>query len=298
MELRQLRYFIEVASQRHYGRAAARLCVSQPALSQQIQLLEDELGLELFDRKKRKKDRKVELTEAGVFFAAEAAKILDGLRRVTETTRKIGHEQKSILLGVYKTSLREGIVALLKTFAGHFPEVEVRIAEFEGFAEVQEAVSDGRADLGITLLPLTQPQLACRVLNNGYLRVLLPSGHHLSGEAFVTFDQLKTEKWVEMAGSSNPYLSKINRIFEEKGIHRSIVQELPSLELLCSVVSMGLGIAFVPSLLDLSHFGGVTAKKLVNEDLSGFTGVEISQALIFRDDRENPLVRAMGSFVN
>src|SRR6218665_1222799 len=107
MELRQLRYFLEVAEQKHYGRASEKLFVSQPALSQQIQLLEDELGLELFDRRKRKKERKVQLTEAGIFFAAEAKKILEGIRLATELTRKIGHEEKNVRFGVQKTSLRE-----------------------------------------------------------------------------------------------------------------------------------------------------------------------------------------------
>ncbi|NBA85368.1 LysR family transcriptional regulator [Emticicia sp. CRIBPO] len=298
MELRQLKYFSEVATTLHFGKAAEKLFVSQPALSQQIQLLEDELGLELFDRYKRKKIRKVELTEAGKFFAAEVRKILDATARAAELTKKIGHGEQSIRFGVYKTSLRESIVTLLKVFADNFPDVEVKIVEFQTFAEVQKAMAEGLLDFGISLLPLHDESLSSKILKVGHLEILLPEFHPLANEPYLTVNMLKDEKWVEISDTLNPYISQINLLFERNGLKRHIVQELPSLELLCSVVGMGVGIAFVPTLLDLSHFGQVVCRKLVNEDLSLFTDVEIEQALIYKDDRNSPLIKAMISFVN
>ena len=102
MELRQLKYTVAVAEELHFGNAAKRLFVSQPALSQQIQLLEKDLGIELFSGIKRNLHKKVELTEAGILFVSEARRILNSIEKMTDTVRRIGTQHRTVKLGIYK----------------------------------------------------------------------------------------------------------------------------------------------------------------------------------------------------
>ncbi|MEJ7666216.1 MAG: LysR family transcriptional regulator [Hymenobacter sp.] len=146
--MRQLRYFAEVAAELHYGRAAVRLCVSQPALSQQIQLLESELGVELFDHQQRTRQRRVVLTEAGTAFLAEAQHLLHLSRQAVENVRRLGSQQKTVELGYYQLLRPDRLVGIVQRFNEHFPDVQFHLHELPTFRAVQEALVAGRIALG------------------------------------------------------------------------------------------------------------------------------------------------------
>ena len=117
MELRQLRYFVEVAEKLHFGRAAEQLFISQPALSQQIRLLEESLGVELLDTTARKNYRKVKLTPAGKYFLAEAKKLLLQAGKLEQAIRQMPRHGQVLRLGVYKALLKERIVEFMEEFS-------------------------------------------------------------------------------------------------------------------------------------------------------------------------------------
>jgi DNA-binding transcriptional LysR family regulator len=300
MELRQLRYAVEVAEELHFGKASKRLFVSQPALSQQIHHLENELGIEIFERNRRSVNKKVELTEAGTVFILEAKRILQSVDKMTETVRRIGLHQKTIKLGVYKILMRDKLVALIKLFAEKFPDIEMRIIELSTYKEVQEALMHNLIDVGITLLPLISAELNSKPYLNISLNLLLPLNHKLAKEPSIHLSQLKAEKWIEMEKRSTPIVDFLDTICKKNGINRqnNIIQQVSSFELLSSLVGLGLGIAFVPSILDTTLIKGVVKKKILNDDNSPFKEFGYKQVFAYKTDKVDPAILAMVRLVN
>jgi DNA-binding transcriptional LysR family regulator len=300
MELRQLKYFIAIAEELHFGNAARKLYISQSAISQQIHLLENELGVELFARIKRKQQRKVELTEAGNVFLMEAKKIVQLAQKAIETTRKVGLQQQVVRLGVYKTLLRDGIIDMLKLFAEHFPDVEIKLIEMPTFLNVQDALVEEIIDLGLTHTPIKHAELSAKKIKIGYFQVILPKNHALASAETLTFADLKNEKWIDISEPFNSASADIERHCQQAGFSRAsrIVQEVSSLELLGSLVEIGMGIALVPSLMHLENGSNIVAKPLVNADDSPFTDIEINQAIAYKTNNSAPLTKALVGLLN
>ena len=296
MELRQLRYFVEVATELHYGRAAAKLCVSQPALSQQIQLLESELGVELFDHQQRTRQRRVVLTEAGTTFLAEARNLLHLSRQAVEKVRRVGAQQKTVELGYYQLLRPDRLVGIVQRFNQSFPDVQFHLQELPTFRAVQEALVAGRIDLGLTMLPLLHAALAARPFGQGGLAVALPASHPLATAAEVPLAALAHEKWVEISRPLHPVYDEIEHLCQQAGFSRrgAIVQEVSSLELLSNLVRLGIGIAFVPSFFDLGAVPGVVARPLRVADGAG---VVLTQCVAYLAERPAPLLQALVGLV-
>ncbi|HOY20291.1 MAG TPA: LysR substrate-binding domain-containing protein [Haliscomenobacter sp.] len=295
MELRQLRYFVAVAEDLHFSKAAQKLFVSQPALSQQIALLENEIGVELFVRASRQHLRKVELTEAGESFVIAARKILQLSQQAIEQARQIGLHQQVLQVGVYKTALRERLVELLQVLNHDFPKVEVKLVEFPTPQSVQAAVLAENIDLGFTLLPLHYPELSAKVIKKGSLKVILSQQHQRALEPSLTLESLQNEKWVEITRNLHPVYDEIEAMCQKAGFSRvgKIVQEVSSLELLISLVEVGRGIAFISSAYDLSREPNIVVKELVQADGSLFESVAIDSALVYLGKNGSPLVMAV-----
>ena len=300
MELRQLKYFVAIAEELHFGNAARKLFISQSAVSQQIHLLENELGVELFVRIKRKQLRKVELTEAGAAFLTEAKDILQRSQRAVETVRKIGLQQRVVRLGVYKTLLRDGIIDMLKLFAEHFPDVEIKLIEMPTFQNVQDALMAETIDLGLTHTPIKYAELLAKKIKIGYFQVLLPQNHALATAETLTFADLKNERWIDISEPFNSASADIERHCQQAGFSRAsrIVQEVSSLELLSSLVGLGMGVALVPSLMQLENGANIVAKPLVNPDGSPFVDIEINQAMAYKSNSVAPLTKALVGLLN
>jgi DNA-binding transcriptional LysR family regulator len=296
MELRQLRYFAEVATELHYGRAAEKLCVSQPALSQQIQLLESELGVELFDHGQRTRQRRVVLTEAGATFLIEARNILHLSQQAAENARRVGSQQKTVELGYYQLLRPDRLVGIVQRFNQRFPEVQFHLRELPTFRAVQEALVASRIDLGLTMLPLLHPELAARPFGQGGLAVALPASHPLASLVEVPLTALAHEKWVEISRPLHPVYDEIEHLCQQAGFSRrgAIVQEVSSLELLSNLVSLGIGIAFVPSFFDLERVPGVVARPLRVAD---GTAVTLTQCVAYLAARPTPLLQALVGLV-
>ena len=284
MEQRQLKYFVMIAEELHFNHAAEKLFVSQPALSQQIQLLENEIGVELFVKIKRKKLRKVELTKAGEAFLIDAKKILQLSQKAIENARRIGLKQEIIRLGVYKMLLKERIVEVITLLTSNFPNSEIKIIELPTFVSVQDALMEETIDVGLTLLPLRHAELMAKTTQQGHLVVIMSEKHPLANEEFIKLSALKNEKWVEINKTLHPVYDEIEKACLQAGFSRipNIVQEVSSLELLCSLVSLGIGIAFIPSLFNLNHIEGIVVKTVINDDDSSFHDIEINHAIAFK----------------
>jgi DNA-binding transcriptional LysR family regulator len=299
MELRQLKYFVAIAEELHFGNAANKLFVSQSALSQQIQLLENEIGIELFVRIKRKQQRKVELTEAGIAFLMDAKKILQLSQKAVENARRIGLHQETIRLGVYKMLLKERIIEVISLFSKHFPTVEMKIVELPTYQSVQDSLMDESIDLGLTLMPLSQDLFTAKTTQQGHLKVIMSINHPMAKEEILQLTDFQHEKWVEISKSLHPFYDEIEYACQATGFSRisNIVQEVSSLELLCSLVSLGIGIAFVPSLFNLSHIEGIVVKNVINDDNSLFEKIKINHAIAYKNSNISPLIETFMGLV-
>lgn len=253
MEFRQLRYFVEVAEQKHYGKAAEKISISQPALSQQIKLLEQNLGFDLFDKTDRKNYRKVTLTEAGDFFLKEAKRILSEIQKFENELKGFAKKKKVIRLGVYKALLKERIVEFMEDFSSKNPDSELQIHEYDDFVAVQKALLNKEIERGLTLLPLINDTIKFDVLKSGGLSLILSKNHKSANQEISIETLLKNEKWIELSPKFHPFYSEIEKCCLSLGIRREISQEVSSLSLLISLVALNKGVAFAPSLFDFSQ---------------------------------------------
>jgi DNA-binding transcriptional LysR family regulator len=294
MEFKQLKYFIGVAEALHFSNAAKKLYVSQSALSQQILLLENEIGTALFEREKRAKQRKVELTEAGSVFLIEAKKIVQLSEKAIETARRIGLHQETVRFGIFKTSLKQRL-DLITLFTQNFPNIDLKIVELGTYGDVQKALIEGQIDIGFTFLPIKNNGLSSKIYQKGSLYLILPQGHPAVKKTFLTLKDLKNEKWIEIDKSTNPILDRIELACQAAGFNRelSIVQVVTGLELMYSLVSLGIGIAFGPSFLDLTKEPNLVLKPLFNDDETPFNAIEVSLALAYKTDNASPLILAL-----
>ncbi len=272
MEFRQLKYFVEVAEKQHFGRAAEQLFISQPALSQQIRLLEENLGVELLDISARKNYRKVKLTAAGEYFMAEAKKLLLQAGKLEESTKQMARRQQVLRLGVYKALLKERIVEFMEDFGRSNPYTEISIREYDNYLEVQDALLDREIDKGLTLYPIIHPALKYEVLKTGGLSLILSKNHPMAFRQVAVKQLLETEKWIELSRKVHPVYKEIEDRCHALGIQRQIIQEVSSLNLLISLVGLNNGIGFAPSLFDFSSEPNIVVKLLEN---TVFSDIEI-----------------------
>jgi DNA-binding transcriptional LysR family regulator len=205
-ELRQLRYFVAVAEERHFGHAAKRLWIAQSGLSQQIKKLESALGVQLLVRDKRH----VELTDAGQALLEQARIVLDHVARMEETVQLVaGGAKGSVRLGTTVASPQPLTTLLIEEFRRRFPDVKLHLQP--GF-EPQTLLDllEGRIDLAVVNMPfegmerLQDP----RYLPLGAIEVLvmMPAGHRLASLPRIPRSELMKEQVRTLARSVNPFL--------------------------------------------------------------------------------------------
>jgi DNA-binding transcriptional LysR family regulator len=257
--------------------------------------MEDDIGIELFTRSLRTKQRRVELTEAGAAFLKDARRILKLSETAIENARRIGRHMDGIRLGFYSMALREWIVEISRLITERFPETEIRFTELPTVDSVQNALLDETIDIGITLLPLKDPRLIAKTYKKGALSVIMAQNHRLAKEEVLPLSSLKDEKWVVINKPLYPYYHFIEEFCQQAGFSRTanIVQEVSSHELLCSMVSLGVGVAFMPSLFDLSNERGVVQKRISVLDTPPFTEILVHHAIAWKADNMSPVVQTV-----
>jgi DNA-binding transcriptional LysR family regulator len=187
VELRQLRYFVTLAEELHFGRAAAREHIVQSALSQQVRRLERALGVPLVSRN----TRRVELTPAGLRFLADVRQILAQVERAAAAVRAAAEAGPVLRIGV----LDEGYAAIrpvLHEFLADHPAVEVRLVH-AGLPDQRRALLDGRLDLGVGRASDVPAEIATEMFRLDALGVLVPEGHRLARLTAVPVAQLAAE---------------------------------------------------------------------------------------------------------
>jgi DNA-binding transcriptional LysR family regulator len=283
MELRQLRYFVAVAEELHFRRAAARLHISQPPLSQQVRQLEDELGTQLLTRNRRR----VELTPAGEAFLHDARAILGELDGAVGTARRIGSGQAGRLrINFVGSALVSIIPAAVQAFRRDRPGVEVEMRE-RPTAEQLRAVRAGSVDLGFVRPPIDDLDgLRAEVVLREPTVAVLPSSHPLAGGGRISMARLARESLVLFPRSqASGYHDLLISALARGGPPPEVVQYAPEMTTIVGLVAAGLGVSLVPRSVERLALGGVSYRPVPGAPVSELVAVA-------RQDDDAPLVRA------
>lgn len=244
MDLKKLRYFIAVAEELHFNRAAQKLNMTQPPLSQQIQVLEDELGVKLLERTKRQ----VRLTTAGAIFLEESRNIVAHLERSIKMTQlasegKIGN----LSIGFVDSAAGGMMVNVIKKYRERFPDVQVTLSEMTS-AEQLKALHDGEIDVGFHRLLDPSKHITTRLFTNESLVAVLPKTHPLADQPTVSLHSLREEPFIlsphHMGASFHDLIVDFCR---QHGFQPRIVQEAVQMYTIVNLAAAGIGISIVPS---------------------------------------------------
>jgi DNA-binding transcriptional LysR family regulator len=259
MELRHLRYFVAVAEERHFGRAARRLHIAQPPLSRQIQALEAELGFPLLERSRRS----VELTAAGAVLLERARVLFTEVERAVQEARRASTGETGRLSVAYLSSLAySGLTPLLRALRESLPSVELTLRELSP-AEQLSALKQGRVDVGFVRGPVEDPSLASECIRRERLLVALPADHPLAARRRIQLSALALEPFVSFPRSrAAAFFDTLMAMCHAAGFSPRIVQEAPQLDAL-SLVAAGFGVAILPESIREVHRPGIELRPIV-----------------------------------
>lgn len=245
MELRHLRYFVAVAEEKSFSRAALRLHISQPPLSRQIRQLEEDLGMVLFVRA----SRPLALTRAGRFFYHHAVQLLASALELKTLTRRIGHPGRTLSVGLVTSTLYGLLPLILRRFRAALPQVAIRLQEMTP-AEQGQALTDGIIDVGFGRLSDGNVRLQQRTLRQEPLMVAMTAHHPLAGAATLTLHDLQTETLLVYPQAPCPAFTGPQRQASPTSVvtPRHIV-EVGGFQLALALVAAGEGITLIPECL-------------------------------------------------
>ena len=279
MELRHIRYFIAVAEELHFGRAAEKLGIAQPPLSQQIKQLEDELGGKLFHRT----SRKVELTDAGTAFLRRARAIINQSHEMLDTVRSIAKgESGKLTVGFNEVAIDSILPDVIMTIRRDYPDIDLSLREMRTVKQL-DALRRYIIDAGVMQLFLQdlsglRSSLLCR---EKYV-VAMHRGHRLAAEKTVHLSTLRDENQIIFPAAIHPaFYEDLMQCFEKVGGRPRIIQEAATRHARLSLVATGLGVAVVPESSINSASRNITFRPIVGEM------PKIEHFLVWRDEPES-----------
>ena len=260
MELRHLRYFLAVAEERHFGRAADRLHIAQPPLSRQIRQLEAEIGVQLLTRT----TRRVDLTEAGEAYAERARAILAAADDANEEAKRIAAgEQGTVDIGFTGSATYELLPRVSRAVATRLPDLHLRLHGELLTPDQVSGLNDGRLDLGLLRPPVRDPQIHTERLASEALIAALPDSHRLAAADSIALADLAEERFISYPSGQRSVVHDAGlAACAEAGFTPRIVQEAAQTSALVSLVAAGLGVALVPESVSHLSIGGVTYRPI------------------------------------
>lgn len=254
MEFRHLRYFVVLADELHFGRAAQRLSISQPPLSLNIQQLEGSLGVTLFERN----SKGVKLTPAGVAFREAALRLLAESEQAKDVVRQVAKGVLSrVRIGFAGSMLYREMPERLTKFQTAQPRVEIVLKELNS-AEQIDALLRGQIDLGFVHTERVPRELKKMLYRSEPFVCCVPKGHPAAREKMVMLHALSEEPFVLFARDASPdYYERILALCTEQGLQPRVRHEVRHWLSVVSLVSKGMGIALVPRALADSGIAGV-----------------------------------------
>ncbi len=273
MELRHLRYFVTLAEELHFGKAAEKLHIAQPPLSQQIRQLETELGFELFHRTKRK----VELSEAGEVFLVEVQQIFRQLEQAIFLGRQVSRgEIGQLVVGFVSSAAYNILPNILQNTRNSIPNVSLELHELTTDEQLRWLQS-GRIDVGFVRPPVDENTYESKVIFQESLAIALPQNHFLANQDRVSLQSLKNESFILFPRFLAPGLYDLIISFcQQVGFSPKVAQEAIQMQTIVSLVAAEIGVAIVPESLQNLRRTGVIYKYFVEKT------PQVSIAIIWR----------------
>jgi LysR family hca operon transcriptional activator len=279
MELRHLRYFITVADELNFTRAAALLHTAQPSLSQQIRDLENEVGVQLLERS----NRKVELTKAGKVFLAEARVTLAQADRAIARARHVARQQdETVTIGFVPAAEVRVFPTILPRLRMHFPHVRVELRSLPTMAQ-EKALLANDIDVAFMRAPVHSAELASEVVLTEPLVVLLPAAHPLAKLQRIPLQALDGEAFIGSDPQfSGTFYDVVEDYYAKHGLQRNVVQIASNILLNLNLVGMGLGYALLPEYVSALAGESIRCRPLECEP------PEIDLLMVWRADNRSP----------
>jgi DNA-binding transcriptional LysR family regulator len=279
VDIRQLRYFIAVAEERHFGRAAQRLHMAQPPLSQQIKQLEEQLGTQLLIRT----TRKVDLTPAGQLLLERSRTLLGDLEALEQDVRQIGLGASGVLrVGFAGTATYRHMPAIVQAASERLPGLRLNVQGEMLTQQMELALEEHKLDVAVLRPPVRSADLELKFLEQDELVAALPADLPLAARERLAVADLAGERFVAYPG-----FSVVNTVFHEAcrqaGFRPNVVQEAQETSTLLSFVAAGLGIALVPAARRMFGLEGIVFRPLEDAPVVGL-------AVAWRKDNRSALV--------
>jgi DNA-binding transcriptional LysR family regulator len=284
MELRHLRYFVAVAEDLHFGRAAERLGMAQPPLSQQIKSLEQEIGVPLLLRTKRR----VKLTGAGAVFLASSRKILSHAdQAVREAQRAARGEVGELVVGFVSSAVYGKVPLIFAEMREKYPDISLILQDLTTEEQV-EALKGYRLDVGLIRPPLIAAEsLVTQVIWREPLMVALPEMHPLAGRTEIAIEALAKESFLQVPRHAGPgFYDQFIRICAEAGFSPKVAQVARTVPTIVNLIAGGMGVSIVPASLQNLRRTGVVYRSLKAP------APTTDLAVMWRPDDESPPLKS------
>lgn len=245
MKLHQLHYFVTVARERNFTRAAERLNMAQPPLSRQIRQLETEIGVQLI----RRGSRPLQLTEAGKLFFDQAVMVLDHIEQMTEMTRRLAANARTRLgIGFVSSTLYGHLPEVIRRYRAARPEVEIALHEMTSLEQIA-ALKDGRIDVGFGRVPHGDPLVDRVLMRNDPLRAAIPATDPIADRPgpFKLADLTHLPLVIYPSAPRPSYADQVLALLRDRDLKVPVVHEVKELQAALGLVAAETGFAIVPA---------------------------------------------------
>lgn len=244
LSLTRLRYFVAVAQELHFGRAASRLGMSQPPLSHHINALEEEIGAKLFVRS----SRRVSLTASGRILLGKASQLLDHAERVSHAMQGVGAgETGELFIGCVPSALYDVLPRIATAYRKAHPGVQLVLREGHT-ADLMRAITDGTLDVGLVWRSAAQAPLDSQVVLKESFSAVVPAGHRLAKSKVLSLEDLAGEPLILPPRKISPYhYDHILSSFTRRGLHPRLEYEVATILSQIGFAASGFGIAIAPN---------------------------------------------------
>lgn len=288
LDLKQVRSFVALAAELHFGRAAQRLNMTQPPLSRQIRLLEEQLGAQLFERT----SHSVALTLAGSKFLPEAQSLLQKAEEIEEFLKMPSDTPEgTVRLAFYGAASFRLLPKFMTEINKKYPKIQLKLRELNAIQQIQ-AFTFGELDLGIARPTVLAHGLTTDIAFRERLVAAIPENHPLASKQVILPEDLNNQSFIAY-GPEAPYLhSLLQSLFAQHGITPRVTQYLSHADAVLSLVGVGLGIAIVSE-----HAKYAARENIVFRPLTDFVISEAITHVISRADNKKPVVKTVSDFL-